>query len=767
MIKKIKEIIDFGIYKNFKWDEVKDLKEFNKKNIIYGWNYSGKTTLSRIFSALRDKRIDEKYKDGKFKIVFDNEELTQDNLTSFPYNVCIFNSEYILNNLKWDKDEKLDAIAFDVGENVAKRKEIENNQKKIVGIVGDKTTAGRKKKYEEKKLDFSKFESEKFTNESRKIKNDIFNSVIEFNKGHLKAVLNEIGSNVDSNHISDVEAVNRLKKTSIAINDKSRIDDVVFDGEIENFYNKVVEILKSTPPQEEIIQVLEDNSALYAWAKDGYTHHNDKLDECAFCGNKISKERLVRLNNYFSNQSAQLRKSIQLLKEEMDNEKKALNIINLPKSKNDFVDSCQSLFESNINKFKTIKKEYIDFLEKLKKELERKEDGNIFSSIESIPYQNEILSNMTQWKNSLNEIIKSHNSFIAKFDSHQSEARDKLKRHCVAKFLIEEKYKQKEKIAKLAQKHIDKFNAIVTELNEKNAKLESELKSIVAGKEELNKFIKAFLNRDDIYIDVTDEDKFMLIRGGKKAENLSEGEKTAISFAYFLTNLEGLHREKKLSESIIFIDDPISSLDANHIAHIYSLINSFFFRKCENPDNLEQAVECFKQLFISTHNFEFFSFLKDSTQLKKKNTISGCEYYFIKRIGIDNSSIYPLPKNLLRKSEYIYLFEILFNFYEDNCPMDEEHALLIPNALRRFFEMYTLIKIPDSTGEIDSRLSILMGGQHNLKVLHHFSHFTTFEKVMKHDELLMILPQAMNEFMTLLQKDTIHFEALKRAISKT
>lgn len=99
--------------------------------------------------------------------------------------------------------------------------------------------------------------------------------------------------------------------------------------------------------------------------------------------------------------------------------------------------------------------------------------------------------------------------------------------------------------------------------------------------------------------------------------------------------------------------------------------------------------------------------------------------------------------------------------------MDAEYAILIPNALRRFFEMYTLIKLPDSTGEIDSRLTILMGGQHNLKVLHHFSHFTTFEKVIKHDELLMVLPQAMDEFMTLLQKDTIHFAALKRAISIT
>ena len=140
------------------------------------------------------------------------------------------------------------------------------------------------------------------------------------------------------------------------------------------------------------------------------------------------------------------------------------------------------------------------------------------------------------------------------------------------------------------------------------------------------------------------------------------------------------------------------------------------------------------------------------------------EYYFIKRTGPNNSEIIPLPKNLKRKSEYVYLFDILNNFYEKECPIDDEHSILIPNALRRFFEMYSLIKIPDSSGEIDSRLAILMEGQHNLKVLHHFSHFTTFEKITRHDELIMLLPQAMDELMTLLQKDTMHFESLKRAI---
>ena len=130
----------------------------------------------------------------------------------------------------------------------------------------------------------------------------------------------------------------------------------------------------------------------------------------------------------------------------------------------------------------------------------------------------------------------------------------------------------------------------------------AKLKSVVAGKNELNAYIKSFLNRSDVKIEVTEDDRFILKRGDNIAENLSEGEKTAISFAYFLVSLESLNKEGNLRNAIVFIDDPISSLDANHIAQVYSLINSFFFRKGVDPTNHDATISCFKQLFISTHN---------------------------------------------------------------------------------------------------------------------------------------------------------------------
>jgi len=46
MIKKIKKIKHFGVFTNYQTDS--KLPEFKKYNLIYDWNASGKTTLSRL-----------------------------------------------------------------------------------------------------------------------------------------------------------------------------------------------------------------------------------------------------------------------------------------------------------------------------------------------------------------------------------------------------------------------------------------------------------------------------------------------------------------------------------------------------------------------------------------------------------------------------------------------------------------------------------------------------------------------------------------------
>jgi wobble nucleotide-excising tRNase len=761
MIKKINSIKNFGVFQDFTWPAT--LPEFNEKNIIYGWNYTGKTTLSRIFSSLRDKQLHPKFPSGQFRITTStNQEIRENDLITNSLPVSVFNAEYIRDNLRWETDERVEGISFDVGENVAIRAELEENLRQIEKIEGTDTIRGRKDDYKQTIATFDQFDSTKFTIEARRIKNDIFNSLIDFDKRHLVTVKNQLSNDLSSHIISDTEELSRIKQASLASNNKSEIATVHLHTKLNELHNKTKDILNSTPSRSTIISILENDSKLYSWAKSGLPLHENE-NECAFCGNTLEPGRVNTLNAYFSNESSKVRDEINLLNIEIDKEIELMNRINLPGSKNDFIDSLQDSYQRKFNHLNPFLTAYQKQLIQLQTELKRKENENIFNYLDLEPLNTTEITSINTWLNDTNSIITSHNDFVKNFNTEQNSAREKLKKHQVSIFLREENYHKSEREKDFANRCIARYDCLVRKISNRNKVLEGQLKSIVAGQQELNSFIKKILNRDDIAIEVTHDDKFILKRGEKVAENLSEGEKTAISFAYFLVSLESLHRQRKLKDTIIFIDDPISSLDGNHIAQIYSLVNSFFFRQNEDPTEPQKFVNCFKQIFISTHNFEFFSFLKDSNRINKKNTR---EYYFIKRLSTTTSKIQELPKSLRDyKSEYIYLFDVIFNFFNDGCQEADERLILMPNAVRRFLEIYTLTKLPDSTDEVDARLKILLPEPNQLKTLHHFSHFTTFEKVTRHDELLMNLPDAIGELMSLLAADPLHLNSLKKAIN--
>jgi wobble nucleotide-excising tRNase len=223
--------------------------------------------------------------------------------------------------------------------------------------------------------------------------------------------------------------------------------------------------------------------------------------------------------------------------------------------------------------------------------------------------------------------------------------------------------------------------------------------------------------------------------------------------------LKSRKKEGKLKDTIIFFDDPISSLDSNHIFQVRSLIEYFFKEKDD-----------YLQLFISTHNFEFFSVLLDSTLFKNENRPDTkpekCPYYLINRTTADTSVIKNLPKTLRsHKSEYAHIFTILKD-YNDSAAKDTfEFKILLPNALRRFLELYTLFKYPKGFCEVDDRIKIIFspddGVFHNTKLYHWFSHQNQFEKVAHHDGKIILIDDAISEVMKHIEeKDKLHWAGL-------
>ena len=276
-------------------------------------------------------------------------------------------------------------------------------------------------------------------------------------------------------------------------------------------------------------------------------------------------------------------------------------------------------------------------------------------------------------------------------------------------------------------------------------------------------FIQTFLNRTDIEIrlDVVTK-KFLLIRNNENASNLSEGEKTAIAFSHFLVSIKALESQGKFKDYIVFIDDPISSLDSNHIFQINSLLKEIFFSN-DNPGG-EWKLKCY-QLFLSTHNFEFFNLLRE---LPMDKPTKESKYYIERSFLYGNADIKELPIVLDKyKSEYHFLFKEIYEFSKLRKPLKSEKLLLIPNTLRRFLEMYTLTKYP-STDNVDRRADKIFTPEISKRIckpFHYFSHLDNIDRIGKQSEFVADIPVACKELIKQLKKNKLHYEALINAVT--
>jgi wobble nucleotide-excising tRNase len=780
MINKIESIKDFGIYKNFAWSSAGGLKNFNHKNLFYGWNYSGKTTLSRIFSSLRDKKTHESYDKSFFKVNTSEGDFDSNNLDTFPFEILVFNSDYIKDNLNFSihKDEISESktILFEVGDNAKFEKKIIELKNKIDLINGTETLKGKKSPYLKVIDDFEIYDRSntgKFTLFAKEIKIEHFGSEIDFTKTNLKPILNKVKSDLSAYIITDKKKLIQLKSIVLSKEPREVLNEITFTTNYENIIKAVNNLLIKIPDKKQIDKILDSNSEVYLWVKQGKDLHK-KGSKCLFCDNEIKPDRFQFLNEFFNSEASTLKESINNLKKRLLDEENSLKQINFPSSSND-------LNLGYIDEYVILKKELDKILSAYKKHLKTLTSKLDFKLNKSLHIKlDEIkefdFSQITERINQLNKVILDNNDFSKGFSHRIENERNIYKNHLIASFLKKEKYLEKEKKYDAAILQIEKLNTQVTDFEKQIQFNESKKVSDAEGALQYTYFIQSFLNRNDIEIKLdTISKKFLLLRGNENAANLSEGEKTAIAFSHFLVSIQALNLSNKFKNYIVFVDDPISSLDGNHIFQINSLMKETFFSQIPNPSNPKQnmwQMNC-KQLFISTHNFEFMNLMKELPKsngydyIKDENKCKESRY-FIERKG-NYSTISKIPTIFDDfKSEYHYLFSVITAFNNDLNKSDSDKLLLIPNVLRRFVEMYTLTKYP-SKEEVDERANIVFGklvSKRILKPLNYFSHYNNIDNIGKQNELIADLPIACSSLIEFIKtEDEKHFKALNNAIS--
>jgi hypothetical protein len=313
MFTKIKKIDKYAVFNNFDWnanvrDKGNNVVEFKEINIIYGRNYSGKTTLSRIFRSLEKGELNNKYPDATFEFEHTgSERLCHLDVANCSYDIRVYNRDYISENLKLLTDEDGTIRPFAVlGEsNVEIEKEIDDKNK-LLGSETNKT--GLKFELKNKTDAYENTRSEKVSTEealnsklrnkaNQKIKtNPIYNDV-NYNINKIKADIENITRHdISPLEVEEVEANKKLIKEE----SKDNISPIKnYIASFSTLYEKSQELIKKEIKPTRSIQELLNDHLLQNWVRDGIEHHRNKRTECAFCGAVLPEALWARLDAHF------------------------------------------------------------------------------------------------------------------------------------------------------------------------------------------------------------------------------------------------------------------------------------------------------------------------------------------------------------------------------------------------------------------------------------------------------------------------------------
>lgn len=218
---------------------------------------------------------------------------------------------------------------------------------------------------------------------------------------------------------------------------------------------------------------------------------------------------------------------------------------------------------------------------------------------------------------------------------------------------------------------------------------------------------------------------------------------------------------------IIYIDDPISSLDNNHIFFVYSLI-----------EQLLAKPKKYAQLFISTHNLDFLKYLKRITIPKEK--IEGskkqkedCGHFLIQRNNNGKSSLVIMPDYLQKSvTEFNYLFNQVYQCgrQDETDEINSELFYSFGNNLRKFLEAYLFFKYPYHANLEEKIRKFLNNDSDAILINRIINEFSHLEEIFDRSCLPIDIPEMRNIAAIILERikevDSEQYDSLVKSIGE-
>lgn len=704
-IQRIKKIKNYRIFHDFNWPS--GLPDFSKYNLIYGWNGSGKTTLSDLFAYLqRNEDIDT----GDIRFQIDNSTVLGNNISgSVIPQMRVFNRDTVDRSLFEVPNHELPPV-FYLGEDSAdKQMRIEELKVEREGFREEKKNSLDKLAGAEKELDsFCKNKAAEIKALLTSAGGGLYNF---YNKTDFAGKCEQFLTYNKSSFCLLPEAHSKClgTKDGVALDKINAVPTNLPD--YSNLINQVSELLKRSVTSK-VISDLADSPEIASWVQKGLSLHTAEgsSTHCHFCTNVLPAERIQALESHFNDQLTSFQSEIDSEILAIESSIKAVETLSLPSGAL-FYPHYKEVYEKSLATWSKTKSMVSLFLNSLIKALKQKREQpfkeiylNNYLSISGSSEEErgtlmkvlEFFADATQSVSvvlglsalqKINEIIREHNDYSDNFGLEVDKSRRDLEIHMVATYLTEYQVKNEE-IVSFGQ-DVKSVNDKLELVENQIVQLEREIKEFVKPVVELNIEMEAYLGRGELKFEVKGNG-YVITRNGHPAMNLSEGERTAIAFMYFLKTLEDT--EFDMANGVVVIDDPISSLDAN------SMYSAFGFMKDRTKD--------INQLFVLTHSFTFFRqvrgwFFRQPGQNKKDISKQPSRFYMLDTGVIEGNrasaikEIDPLLKDY--ESEYQYLFKRIHDFVDKGDEQRLEHYYGLPNMARRMLESFLTFKMPNFT----------------------------------------------------------------------
>lgn len=672
---------DLAVFRNWSSSGECDT-DFARYNLVYGFNGTGKTTLSRLFASLEHGAYSDRLPHGG-RFEFDladgsrcGSEAGTDRLKS---RVIVFNTDFVEENFKWV--EGTATPVFYIGrEQAALGEALAQAEAKLVAAQERRDRAEADKGKQETRLAAFKRDT------ARNIQQQTYSN--PYRAPNLDADYQ--AATFGDEHALDEDRQRELTKTILQDEPPapvSELDERWGSGNLASLDRRTRTALSVTPGTI-ALEDLKPHDTMLRWISEGADYHSaHNLKSCLFCSNDLPEGRLDQLRASIDGKFEALMGEVERLAAEVQAEEQRLAtaLTQLPAS-TALAPGLGKEYSTRTHAYQAQAKAGLKLLNALAGALTSKLNAPSTTPGDRLPSDTAtIASALDAALAEVNEIIRSHNAQRDEFAATQSEARRRLRANLLR--LSQAEYRRLTAEQAALKEDYDARQREAEEIASQATALRQQIQQHGPAAAAINDLVRNYLRHSELQIEAV-ENGFNILRNGRKISGgVSEGEKTAITFCYFLSCISAHGRAAR--DTILVVDDPISSLDSKAMNYAFNLMRS----------HATQA----KQVFILTHNIHFMNECKKWLKKKDDSRII-CIDMQQGTDGTRSSTLISMPRLLLDfDSEYHYLFR----FVRDFAISGEAHydyTYLMPNVMRKVLEVFLTFKVPthaDIVGKLD------------------------------------------------------------------